>query len=166
MRRSEFLKTAGLGAGGLLLGNFPGVPPARKERVKLYENYVKGLEYHEYREVHDRLSVDTPLQLVREPDNYYDKFAIQVFFQEYLLGYIAAFENVVLAHLLDHGVELQANVSGTGLPQELIQQALTVEVHAEILLPEHPEPEENLLDQPADQVKDQYRQEGIRAPKM
>ena len=46
------------------------------------------------------------LQLVREPENQYDSFAIKVYYKEQHIGYIEASKAMYIAPHMDDGIEL------------------------------------------------------------
>lgn len=75
---------------------------------------MAGRQYHDVDEVWEDLRVGTLLELERDLDNRYDGDAVAVIFRKvvdeekgeseaYLLGYIPADENEIIAHLLDMG---------------------------------------------------------------
>lgn len=152
MNRAEFLKTLGIGVTGLVL------PPSLVSRnaVKIYDNYIRGMGYYHAEKLLPVIKEGDELQLKREPDNVYDSFAIEVYYRGYKLGYIAAYENIVLANMLDKGANLQAFVSQCDSDENLFK-AIALEVYAELIAPT-----EKLLsameNQRADELADIYRQ--------
>lgn len=108
MNRIDFLKSSGLGAGGLIL---PVNGLINTKSVKIYDNYIRGLMHYDFKKIKDSIQEGDEVQLVREPTNIYDSFAIQVNSGEERLGYLAAYENIVLANMMDTGVGLRAYVS-------------------------------------------------------
>lgn len=107
MNRSEFIKSLGLGASGLIL---PKNLLARSD-VKIYDNYVKGLQHYQFKKVEKLIQEGDKLTLKRDMENIYDAFAVEVYYNELKLGYLPAFENIVIANMLDAKVELNAFVS-------------------------------------------------------
>lgn len=85
------------------------------EAKKLFfmECRLAGRQYHDADEVWDELHIGTVLNLVRDTDNAYDKNAVAVIYngknnekdesEQYLLGYLPANENQVIAELLQMG---------------------------------------------------------------
>lgn len=152
MNRAEFLKILGLGAVGLAL------PPSlvKRHTVKIYDNYLRGTAYYYAEKLLSIIKEGDELQLKREPDNVYDCFAIAVYYYGYKLGYIPAYENIVLANMLDKGVNLHAFVSLCD-PDENMYRAIAIEVYADLIAPT-----EKLLsameDKRADELVDIYRQ--------
>lgn len=78
------------------------------------------------------------LQLERETDNQYDQFAIKVMRNGKFLGYIAAYENITLAMLMDQGVQLEASVSAVAediKEKKYLDKVFSVQVFAKLLVP-------------------------------
>lgn len=157
MNRSEFLKSLGLGASGLII---PVNLFVNTKQVKVYDNFVRGLTYYDFRKVRNELKVGDQLQLKREQDNKYDRFAIQVNFNEFRLGYIATFENIVLANMMDLDVGLNAIVSQHTTSGN-IYDVLAVEVYAELVVANKLLTGSLLMDDRADNAVDIYRKGGI-----
>lgn len=153
MERSDFLKSIGLGIGGLIL---PSNSFINVQSIKIYDNYVKGLVHYNFNETGKQIKEGDELQLVRDAENTYDSFAIRVFYKEQKLGYIAAFENVVLANMMDKGVKLNAFVSHIDLSRN-IYEALAVEIHAELVIPTQKLIESMLAENRSDDANDIYR---------
>ncbi|MBI1221827.1 MAG: hiran domain protein [Bacteroidetes bacterium] len=111
MRRSDFIKGLGLASSGLIL---PGpkslsLPNLYTKPIKIYDNYLRGTHYYDLNRVFETLKVGDVAELKRIPDHKHDSFAIEVYWEmEHKLGYIPAYENVVLANLLDAGIRLSA----------------------------------------------------------
>ncbi len=128
MDRSDFIKTLGLGSATLILPQW-GIT---SRPVRIYDNYLRGLAHYGWKEAKDHLQEGVALRLVREPQNLYDRFAIQVWWQEHPLGYIPAYENIVPANMMDAGVSLHAVVS-LCQPQRSIHECLAVAVFADLI---------------------------------
>lgn len=109
MKRKEFLKNFGIGALGLSTFSFQEIIERRP--VKIYDNYLRGTFAYNLETVSKQLKVGQELILQREEKNKYDKYAIAVFYSKYKLGYIAAYENIALANMLDVEVNLTASIS-------------------------------------------------------
>jgi len=69
---------------------------------------------------------------------------------------LPAYENIVLANMMDAGVELKAFVSQINL-KRAIYEALSVEVFAELIIPTEKLIQTVLTEQRADEAKDIYR---------
>lgn len=154
MNRSDFLKSLGLGAGGLI------IPEQnifiQNKSVKIYDNYVKGTKHYKYSKVSHKIKEGDELILVRESENKYDAFAIQVFYGLEKIGYISAYENIVLANMLDAGVELKAFVS-MRTDRYQAYNGIALEIYADIVIPTPKLIEHLLSERRADDAIDQYR---------
>lgn len=153
MKRSEFIKSLGLGASGLL------VPKSllTKSSIKIYDNYVRGMYHYQYKEIRENLKEGDKLQLIREQENIHDAFAVQVFYQDKKLGYLPAYENIAIANMLDAKVELNAYVSYHKKEKRNYRmQNLGIEIFAELIAPTQQLITE-LQNKRADEVSDIYR---------
>jgi len=130
MKRSDFIKSFGLGASGLIIP----AHLAKQRPVKIYDNYVRGLVYYSYTKLENTIKEGDELLLQREADNKYDSFAIAVYYDSLKLGYIAAYENIVLANMMDAEVKLHAFVNYLNT-ERAITQKLSIEVYAELISP-------------------------------
>jgi hypothetical protein len=83
---------------------------AALHRVELQRSPVAGFHYHEGEAVWPSLSVGAALDLVREPDNRHDKRAVRVDWHGRKLGYVPRIDNAAVAHLLDDGQPLAAEI--------------------------------------------------------
>lgn len=153
MDRSGFIKILGFGTAGLLL---PDTSMLASKRIKVYENYIKGIAHYRFKELRKKLREGDSVFLRREPGNLYDSFAIEVYHGDNKLGYIAAYENIVLSNLLDQGVELPAVISKINRTSSLYNE-IAIEVFAEVII-HNPGiiPTAN-LGKPADEADDIYR---------
>lgn len=109
MKRNEFLKSFGISALGL--GTLSFKDAIERKSVKIYDNYLRGTFAYDLKMVFNELKVGQKVLLIRELDNKYDKYAIGVFYKQQQLGYIAAYENIVLANMIDLEVSLTATIS-------------------------------------------------------
>lgn len=108
MDRTRLLKFLGLGTSGLIL---PINGLINTKSGKIYDNYIRGLMHYDFQKIKDGIQNGDEVQLVREPTNIYYSFAIQVNSDKERLGYLAAYENIVLANMMDSGVGLRAYIS-------------------------------------------------------
>lgn len=154
MNRTDFLKSLGLGAGGLVLSSNSFL---QTKSVKIYDNYVRGMMHYDFKKVKDIIKEGDTVQLLREPTNPYDSFAVQINVGEHRLGYISAYENIVIANMLDAGVNLIATVSQKDLARSA-QEWLSVEVFAELVIPTQKLIDSMLAENRADDAIDIYRQ--------
>lgn len=152
MNRSDFIKSLGLASGGLIL---PGKLLSSKS-IKIYDNYVRGMQHYAYFKIKKELKIGDIITLRRDAENIYDSFAIEVLYENHKLGYIAAYENIVLANMMDSGVELKSLISQIN-PKRSILEALAIEVYAEIIIPTQHVIDKFDQQNRADDAKDLYR---------
>ncbi len=78
--------------------------------IELQRSPVAGFQYHQGESLWAALEVGAQLELIREPENVYDKYAVRVDWQGHKLGYVPRAENAAVSHLLDHGQTVTAEV--------------------------------------------------------
>lgn len=71
--------------------------------ILVLECLVAGTSFRKLKEVEPKLDSEVKLDLVREPQNEYDCFAIALHFQKNKIGYIPRDKNEVIARLIDSG---------------------------------------------------------------
>ncbi|MFT3753501.1 MAG: HIRAN domain-containing protein [Paludibacter sp.] len=163
MNRETFLKIMGAGAGSFLLSGFDLNAENLKydlKKVKIYDNYVRGVNFRKSDFLSIQLKVNDALQLERESDNKFDRFAIRVLKDSKFLGYIAAYENIVMAMLMDQGVKLEASVSKVDEiihEDRYIDKVLSVQVFTKLLVPYSQLETNDLRTKRADDAEDIYR---------
>lgn len=153
MDRPSFIKSLGLGTAGLIL---PSNAFINTRPVKIYDNYVRGLMHYSFSKVKGSIKEGDEIQLIRESDNPYDSFAVQVKYGEHRLGYLAAYENIVLANMLDSGVNLRGFVSQINL-KRLPEEWFAVEVFTDLCIPSQKLIDNILSSHRADDAPDLYR---------
>ena len=107
-----FLAAAGL-TGLLCLGGGTAAAQDTAQsgaQLLLQTSPLAGFRYYEGRVLWRRLREGDVLQLVREPGNSWDAFAIRVEWRGHMLGYVPRRDNVPLARLLDRGAPLAARI--------------------------------------------------------
>lgn len=67
---------------------------------------MAGFQFYDGKEVINNLKENVQLQLSAEPDNQYDKYAVEVYFKNKKLGYIPKNENKNASIILLAGVQL------------------------------------------------------------
>lgn len=153
MKRSEFIQSLGLGITGLVL---PKNLLSRRD-IKIYDNYVKGLQHYHFNKVKNIIKEGDSLQLKRDKENIYDVFAVEVFYKDLKLGYLPAFENIVIANMLDAKVELNSFVSYYRIEDNIYKsQTLGIEVFANLISPTSQLITE-IKENRADDIEDIYR---------
>jgi HIRAN domain len=114
MKRIDFLANL---AGSVVLARLPistleTVVTTHTERlISIYSGNIRGIRYYKGEKLLRSLAAGTLLTLKREPKNRYDDLAIEVFCSETKLGYVARECNVVLANMMDEGVEIVAQIA-------------------------------------------------------
>jgi len=109
MTRSDFLKNI-IGIYGL--GALPSNNIKQYEKIFLLQCFVRGFVYYKGIELLPSISSSDPLQLVREPDNKYDKYAIAVYHKQEKIGYLPREKNEIISKILDAGLlDLYAETS-------------------------------------------------------
>jgi len=152
MKRSDFLKSFGLGGAGLIIPRSTWL----QKPIKIYDNYVKGLMHYHFESLKHTIKEGDALILQRELTNTYDRFAVAVYFEDKKIGYLAAYENIVIANLLEQGVALLAFVNMLNR-NGLVYEALSVEVFANIVIEDPKILTTDLLQKRADDANDVYR---------
>lgn len=79
--------------------------------VFFQEVICTGLQYVDFWDNRDELQMDTPLELVRDPDNKYDKFAVKVCLNGKQVGWIPRHKAELFSNLLHKKVKLLAVVN-------------------------------------------------------
>ena len=100
----------------------PDCPPLMLNRF-----FVAGFQYHDGARVLPYLKPGQDLDLVAEPSNPHDRFAVAVLWQGSKLGYVPRTDNKHLSRLLAQKAELFCRVIGT-TPDENPWRAVKVEV--------------------------------------
>jgi len=154
MNRSEFLKVLGLGTTGLIIPN----TTWSQKPIKIYDNYIKGLTHYNFDTLRNHLKVGEELFLKRELTNVYDSFAVEVYYETHKLGYLAAYENIAIANMLEQGVKFSAFVSKLNSSTSEVFDGLAVEIYTAIVIENPPIIQTDLLSKRADDANDQYRQ--------
>ncbi len=85
-------------------------PRPSQASLLIQSSPLAGSQYHALPDVVSQIRVGDLLTLKREADNPYDKNAIQVLWQEYLLGYVPRRENKAVARAMDRHEPLIARV--------------------------------------------------------
>lgn len=153
MKRSDFLKTLGLAASGLVLPK----SLLSQTPVKIYDNYVMGLQYYDFRKAEKQIGVGEELTLKRDIENLHDAFAVEVYFQHMKVGYLPAYENIVIANMLDAKVALSAKISYFKNERNIYKnETLGIEIFAELITPT-PQLITELQNKRAGDIDDIYR---------
>lgn len=78
----------------------------------LLDNFaVVGGQYHALYDVISQIKVDDQVVLKADPENPHDEYAVEVWWNEYQLGFISRTKNVIVHNLLANDVPLIGLVS-------------------------------------------------------
>jgi hypothetical protein len=163
MDRATFLKIMGAGAGSFLLSGWEVKSENLRydlKKVKIYDNYVRGVNFRKPDFLAHLPKVNDTVLLEREPENRYDRFAIKVLKEGRFLGDIAAYENIVMAMLMDQGVQLEASVSAVAEnidEKRYLDKVFSVQVFTKLLVPYNYLETNDLRTKRADDAVDIYR---------
>ncbi len=131
MKRSEILNKLGLGASGVVLPS--GLARVKNEPIRVYDGFLRSIMFYGFVDLKDRIAVGDELSMKRDLDNVYDSFAISVHWKGVNIGYLATYENIVIANLLDSGVSLNVYVSKLDLSANP-KNALAVVVFTDLVI--------------------------------
>lgn len=110
MNRFQFISgLMGLTGGSLLVPKLVSFF-TRQKTFTLYEGWIAGYTYYDGPHIENTLTTGLPLILQREPQNEYDKQAIEIYAGNGKLGYISQTDNSVLARLMDQNAAVEAEI--------------------------------------------------------
>jgi|GEM_PF-3395423 len=98
MKRSEFLQRV-LSVTGL--GFLSVVQIKEFQKIYLLQAFVAGFRFHKGMELLPLMQESDVLELRREPANEHDPFAVALYWQQEMIGYLPADSNETIAKLLD-----------------------------------------------------------------
>lgn len=98
MNRSGFLKRL-VGISGM--GFFSVADVAAKQKVYLLQSFVAGFRYYKGMELLLHMHEQDIVELRRQPDNEHDEFAVALYWQQEMIGFLPAASNEMIARLLD-----------------------------------------------------------------
>ena len=107
-------------------------PPAR--RYLLNNCFIAGFQHHEGPALLNELTVGTPLALVREPENIYDKYAVRLEHAGRHVGYIPREQNRTVSELLEQGAPISCSVTAVN-PTALVWERVRIEVSIPVVQP-------------------------------
>lgn len=83
-----------------------------KEPKEIYLNspHIAGFQYYNSQEIEKEIKENDTFILKREPQNSHDFCAFEVFRKNTKLGYLPLSDNKVVARMMDHGLELKAQI--------------------------------------------------------
>ena len=92
------------------------------KKVHLTNFHIAGFGFWEGCEAFSKLKIGSRLELVREPDNAFDPYAVAIYYGDFKLGFIPRGENHDISKYLDMGL--------TGIYEVRITR-ITPDVHPE-----------------------------------
>lgn len=98
MNRSEFLRRL-IGIAGIGFFSIPEIKATQK--VYLLQTFVAGFRFYKSMELLQHMQQNDIVELKRIPENEHDAFAIALYWQQEMIGYLPAETNEVLARLMD-----------------------------------------------------------------
>lgn len=98
MTRTDFLNRL-IGISGL--GFLSVTEIEAKQKAYLLQSFVAGFRFHKGMELLPLLRQGDLLQLKREANNEHDEFAVALYWQQEMIGYLPAASNEIIARLLD-----------------------------------------------------------------
>jgi HIRAN domain len=112
MKRSEFIKNLLLLFGAAALPSTLQAMVHQYQRIYLLQSFVRGFQYYEGKKLLEKMTIGALLDLVHEPENEYDEFAIAIHYQGKKIGFVPAESNEILAKILDADLlKLQAEIT-------------------------------------------------------
>ncbi len=84
---------------------------AESVRILVQSSPLAGSQYYAMGEQWREMQVGDRLELIREPDNRYDRQAIRVEWRGHKLGYVPRAENRAVAAAMDQGDKLVARIA-------------------------------------------------------
>lgn len=73
--------------------------------------YVAGVKFHQFHTVKDILEEGDRVDLIPEPSNKYDKFAMKIKHNNVMLGYVPKKFSEEVTNLMNSGAELEATIT-------------------------------------------------------
>ena len=129
MDRKEFFKHLILGLAGISLVNH--LHAKTKSKVIILSHpLVAGFHYYDGYKTEQYLNVDDELRLFRQPDNPYDKNAIEVYHGNAKLGYIPRRQNKIIVRMMDQGIEIKSRIVNVYLSRPSYER-VRIEVYME-----------------------------------
>ncbi len=80
------------------------IPLPFQRDILILEIHIAGTSYREnIAQIEPSLETGQMFQMVREPENQYDCWAIAIYLNDYKLGYVPRAQNEIIARLMDAG---------------------------------------------------------------
>lgn len=109
MKRGQFIKNI-IGLFGLSV--LPVSLFRQYQNIYLLQSFIRGFQYYEGPKLLAQMHEGDLLELVREPHNPHDGYAIALHFNQHRIGYLPRENNEIVSRLLDaNAVELHAEIT-------------------------------------------------------
>ena len=131
--RRRFLAWLGGGALGTAMQAAQAAQPEKRRRIHIQQSPLAGFPYHAGKGVWSMLEVGQPLTLRRRPDNPHDDRAVEIWWDEHMLGHLPRAENTAVSQMMDRGERLFARIASlqeTRDPWERIEVVVEMGVSA------------------------------------
>ena len=118
--RRRLMQWLGLAPAAALVPPAPPAATAARPPVRVLFTRINGEYYYDAADAFTSLAIDAPLTLRREPDNPYDRRAIEILDAAgRKLGYLARIDNSAVARMLDAGERFEAGVARLTPPLDI-----------------------------------------------
>ena len=116
---------------GALLGSASQMKPKAddppKRRYLLNNCFIAGFQHHAGPAILHELAAGTPLTLVRDSENIYDKYAVRIEYHGRHVGFIPREQNRAVSELLQQGAPLECSITEVA-PSAPIWEAVRIQV--------------------------------------
>lgn len=113
MRRMDFIKKLSYiwtGIGLLSVNNKLHGYEIHKNTIKIIDFYIAGYVYYDGENIENRIGKNEILTIKRESTNIHDSYAIEIYWNNYKLGYVPRQHNEILAKIMDSDINLYAKI--------------------------------------------------------
>lgn len=163
MERRDFLGLVGMGTASLIVpnrttGRVLGVP-INQNSISIYQNYVRGIYFRKSDIDTKTIVPGEKVKLIRERRNEHDSYAVAVYYKGVHIGYIPAYENIVIANLLDNSASLSSYISIVNDYSNQVDYRRLIAIEIFLDLQKSLQSVNNSLQFsiPADEMQDRYR---------
>ncbi|MBN2571121.1 MAG: HIRAN domain-containing protein [Ignavibacteriales bacterium] len=131
MKRGIFLKRMGVGILALFI---PKTTHTKEEKKKYFltKFYVAGFIYYDGETVINKLKIGDELKIIQEPQNFYDRRALEIFTNHNVkLGYVPMEQNPIPSRLMRQELKIVGLVDKINLradPWKMLRISLFAEV--------------------------------------
>lgn len=110
-------------------------PDAGQNRRYILNNvFITGFQHHAGPGLLHELEVGTPLTLVREPENIYDKYAVRIEYRGRHVGFIPREQNRSVSEMLQQGAPLECSITAA-TPDAPLWEAVRIQVSLPVVDP-------------------------------